>query len=223
MNPYESPTKSTQSRQESEPAKPCRLLSTSAAIVSGLSIYIPIVGLRGAAFCLFPGIAQRSMAMAAKGTALGFLADIAFCMGWFFFGPVWEPRDSYNEILVTYLPPGQMVMTHAGCPIPNGLQFGLGLVLWTTLMFNIWIQTWKPRINGSARRAALFAGAIAVSVAASVLWIVAPMDDWWQHGAAPFGDLAPLPFTVVFVVSLPACTLIVGKLISAASSPQRIA
>jgi hypothetical protein len=108
------------------------------AILCGLCIYLPVAGIRGAAFCLFPGLAQRSWRTAIKGAGYGLFADLLVDFCWMFIAGVWEPRASYNVAVVHYLPPDLMVMTHVGSPMPNSLKFGLGLMLWTTTMYGIW-------------------------------------------------------------------------------------
>jgi hypothetical protein len=103
--------------------------------------------------------------------------------------------------------------------MPNSLKFGLGLVFWTSIMFAIWMALWAPRIAWSARLVILGIGVIAVGACSVLLWTVAPLDGWWTHGAAPYGDLEPAQFLFVFLTTMPICALIVGWSIHAASGP----
>ena len=41
------------------------------------------------------------------------------------------------------------------------------------------------------------------ALSAAVLWVVTPLDGLWHHGAAPFGDLSPVPWFVVFLAVFP--------------------
>jgi hypothetical protein len=188
-----------------------------AAIICGLFIYLPIPGARGAAFCLFPGMALRSWGVAVKGAVLGFGADLLVDFAWMFIAGVWEPRSSFNVALVDFLPPDLMVITHAGSPMPNSMKFGLGLVVWMTTMYLIWASLWRPRLDVLIRSSIVGAGAILGGGIAALLWTVAPLDGWWRHGAAPFGDLEPGKFLFVFLTTLPACSLFVGCSLHVAS------
>lgn len=188
------------------------------AILCGLCVYFPIPGLRGAAFCLFPGLALRSRTLAIEGAAYGFVTDVVVNFCWMFIGGVWEPRASYNVALVHFLPPDMLVVTHAGSPMPNSMKFGLGLVVWMTTMYFIWASLWRPRLDWAVRSRILGLGAILSGAIAALLWTVAPLDGWWSHGAAPFGDLEPGKFLFVFLTTLPACSLLVGCSLHVASN-----
>lgn len=188
----------------------------AAAVICGFAIYVPVPGLRGGLFGLFPGYAQRSVGTALKGFALGLFVDLTISIAWIFFGPTWEPRASYNSVLAHYLPPEHMIMTHHGSPLPNYVQFTLGLALWTSAQFSIWIRLWKPKIQIQRQRRIYTSGVVSVVAAATILWIVSPMDGWWHHGAAPFGDLPPIPLAGVFLLSMPCCTVAVAYAIQSA-------
>lgn len=188
------------------------------AIICGLFIYLPIPGIRGAAFCLFPGWARRSWSVAVEGAVLGFGADLIVDFAWMFIAGVWEPRSSFNVALVDFLPPDLMVMTHAGSPMPNSMKFGVGLVVWMTTMYSIWASLWRPRLDWSVRSGILGLGAILSGAIAALLWTVAPLDGWWRHGAAPFGDLEPGKFLFIFLTTLPACSLLIGCSLHVASN-----
>ena len=72
------------------------------ALISGFGAYVPIPGLRGALFALFPGIAFRDVRLMLKGLVLGFLADLMVFVGWPMLGFVWEPRASYNWLITHF-------------------------------------------------------------------------------------------------------------------------
>lgn len=204
-------------------AQPRRIYVDGASVICGFACYFPILGFRGAAFCLFPGIAQRSWRIALKGAGLGFLADICVTIAWMFIGGVWEPRSSYNHTLVHNLPPDFMVATHVGSPMPNSMKFGLGLIFWTSTMYAIWMSLWTPKLEWERRIPIIAIGAMAVGVCSATLWIVAPLDGWWHHGAQPFGDLAPESFLAVFLTTMPTCSFIVALLIYFTSKRQHAA
>ncbi len=187
-----------------------RVAIFGAASICGLCIYLPVPGMRGALFCLFPGIANRSLTIAGKGLLAGLAADVAFCIGWIVAGFVWEPRASFNRILAEYLPPAHVVATHFACPVPNGVQFGLGLVGWCGLMFAIWLYLWPRRFPPLTSVFMLLTGAVSVTVASVVLWTVSPMDGWWSDGAKPFGDITSDWYALVFVAAVPVCCLAFG-------------
>ncbi|MBN1589077.1 MAG: hypothetical protein JW888_06150 [Pirellulales bacterium] len=188
-----------------------RLFIVGPALISGLGTYLP-AGYRGAVFCLFPGLAQRSPSIAVKGAACGFVLDMIICIGWGFLGWDWEPRVGWNLALSHYLPPMHTVITGGTCTVSNGTQFGLGLLVWTTTMFTIWLWFWKPHMKWRLKTVVLTAGAAFVGITAGFLWTIAPMDEWPGNPASPFGDLAVGPFLAVFLASMPACCLLVACL-----------
>ena len=184
-----------------------------ASIICGFACYIPVPCLRGACFCLFPGLAQRSLRLAFKGAAIGFLADFVVTFIWMIVAGAWEPRTGYNSILLQNLPPDFVVATHVGSPMPNSFKFGIGLVFWTSTMYAIWMSLWRPAIPIPRRILILTLGAAAVAICAWILWIVTPLDEWWQYGAQPYGDLPPGPWLLVFLSVMPICSLMTGILI----------
>lgn len=179
-----------------------------AALISGLCIYIPVPGIRGALFCLFPGIANRSLKIAGKGLIAGFCADIAFCIAWFFLGFVWEPRVSFNRILSDFLPPEHAIYTHSECAVPNGVQFGLGLTAWCGCMFALWLHFWPRRFSTETYFLLWHVGVLSVIIASASLWVVSPMDHWWSFGAQPSGDINSDWYVLVFLGAIPTCCLI---------------
>ena len=210
MNPY-SPPDSDPSRLKPVMAYPKTRNLFSAAIIRGCACYLPILGVRGAGFCLFPGIVRHSWQLAFKGGGFGFLYDIVVEIGSSIVLGPWEPRAGYNRLLVNNLPPGFDVITHVGSPVPNSLKFCLGLIIWMSVMYAIWIALWILKLNWARRLQIPSTGAMCVGVCAIILWIVAPLDEFWQHGAQPFGDLAPVPFLAVFLTTMPLCSLIVAS------------
>jgi hypothetical protein len=226
-NPYDPPAADAASlptvraslvTQAVRPLSAARVLP--AAIICGLAFYIPLFGIRGAAACLFPGIAQRSWRIAFKGAAAGFLSDVVVTIALILFCGAWEPRESFNRTLVTNLPPGFIVATHAGSPMPNSMKFGFGLVCWSSTIFAIWMAFCPPKLEWHLRLSVMAAGEFAVGVSAVILWTVAPLDEFWHHGAQPFGDLSPVPFLAVFLSTMPICSIIVGEAMAIASRRQ---
>jgi hypothetical protein len=183
--------------------------------------YVPILGVRGAAFCLFPGLAQRSIRLTLVGVLLGFLADIGVTIFWMIVGGVWEPRwGGYNDTLAHYLPPDIMVATHVGSPMPNSIRFALGLVLWSVTMYAIWTLLWRPKLELERRVQILVTSAITVGLCAIVLWTVAPLSVMLGGRYQPFGDLPTKPFLAVLFTTMPISSLIVAMMIYFQSKSQ---
>jgi hypothetical protein len=185
---------------------------SGAAFIAALGIYVPIVGVRGAAVGLFPGIAFRSVPLMVRGAVLGSFADIFACIVWLSLCFNWHPRGGYSAILDRYLPPEHSFLTYMGSTIPNGLQFGAGLVWWTGVMIGLWIYLWPTHFALSRQLVIIGTGCILASFVASGLWVITPLDDWSRAGARPFADLSPVPYVAVFVLSMPTCFLSVAFL-----------
>ena len=191
------------------------------SVLCGGAAHLPAIGVRGAAFCAFPGLAQRSIRRTLGGALLGFLADIGVTIFWMIFGGVWEPRwGGFNHYLAQYVPPDMMVATHVGSPLPNSLRFGLGFVLWSVTMYAIWLLLWRPRLESKQQVAISAIGAITVGLSAAILWTVAPLTEMLGAPYQPFGDLPLGPFLVVLFSTMPLCSLIVGVAIYLCSQAQ---
>jgi hypothetical protein len=176
----------------------------------GFAAFVPVPGLRGALFGLFPGLAFRDPRLAVKGAELGFAADVLFCMAWACLHWQWELRGDYNRTLARIVPPGHWVGTHHGCPVPNWLQFALGLVAWATVMFLVWSLVWPRKFGYRAYFLPPAAGAVLTAIAAVVLWTFAPMNDRFGWPPAPPYKLQTEAFVALLIASLPLCTLGVG-------------
>jgi hypothetical protein len=196
---------------------PTQVSVEAAAAVCGFACYLPVAGLRGALFCLFPGIVLRSLRIAFQGAGLGFLADIAVVTIWSALAGVWEPRVGFNRTLVSLLPPDFTVMTGYGSPMPNSLKFGLGLIFWTVTMYALWMTIWIPKLPWLSCLAILAVGAMAVGICATILWIVTPLDEWWGYRGKQLGLLSPVPWFAVFILTMPTCAVIVGCLMRLSS------
>jgi hypothetical protein len=190
-----------------------------AALTSGLCIYAPC-GLRGALFCLFPGIAYRSPEIALKSAGLGLIVDILFNAGWMALGLEWEPRASYNFVLAHYLPPMHRVITHGNCQAPNEVQFELGLVGWTSVMFLVWQFFWPAMIPPGRRLVVCVVGAAFVGGAAKLLWEIAPKRGWLSGPHGRFDDYSPMLLVVALIASIPLCCLSVAGMIKLSSLEQ---
>jgi hypothetical protein len=212
-NPYSPPTDSTLHRVDVK-WTPTAFGVAITAVLAAFAAYIPIVGLRGACFCLFPGISLRSLRIGFFGALVGFFSDIAVSIVWMIIAGAWEPRwGGYNSILIHYLPPDIMVATHVGSPMPNSMKFGLGLMLWSATMHLTWMSIWKPRLEWDRRLPIIGAGSIIICVGATVLWEVAPLTGTLGGEYQPFGDLPLVPFVAIFVSTMPVCSLVVALLI----------
>lgn len=178
--------------------KPARLLDVvGAALGCSLFAYLPLPGVRGAGFCLFPGVALRSRRLASKGSIAGFCADIIF------------------EIISPFI---CIASTHS-----NRMQFTIELVVWTAAMYAIWMWLWSPPLYADNRVGIHGIGALAVIGASIVFWAVSPLDRLWPSIAIPFGDLAPVTVTVILLSSIPICSLIVALLIRSSAEANRAA
>lgn len=212
-NPYLPPSDSTLHPVDAN-GSPSAFGVAIAAVLTAFAAYIPINGIRGACFCLFPGIALRSVPIGLIGALIGFFVDIAVSIVWMNVAGAWEPRwGGYNSILSQYLPPDIMVATHVGSPMPNSLKFGLGLMLWSATMHLTWLSLWKPRLEWDCRLTIVGIGSVIVCVGATILWMVAPLTGTLGVEYQPFGDLPLVPFLAVFVSTMPVCSLVVGLLI----------
>jgi hypothetical protein len=184
-----------------------------AAVLAGFAVYLPVPGLRGALFALFPGIAYRDKSLILKGLLLGFVLDVVYEICWGILPLVWEPRAEYNHLLTDYLPPEHLVITHCGCAVPDVVQFTLGLVGWATAFFLLWLALWPRRLHLAAYFAIPCLGALLTAVAAIVLWNLAPLDEWWVYRSAYSQERIPVEvFVFVFILVVPLCTLAVGLL-----------
>jgi len=211
-NPY-SPSSEPTIQSGATARTPTALGVAIAAVLTSFAAYIPIVGIRGACFCLFPGISQRSLRIGFIGALIGLVCDIAVSVVWMIIAGAWEPRwGGYNSILIYYLPPDFMVATHVGSPMPNSMKFCLGLMLWSATMHLIWMLIWQPRLDWERRLPIICIGSILVCACAIVLWIVAPLTGTLGGEYQPFGDLPPVPFITVFISTMPICSLVVALL-----------
>ena len=192
-------------------------------MICGFACYLPLPFVRAALFCLFPGIAQRSISLAFKGAAIGVAVEFAFTIFWMMNAGAWEPRCSYNEFLVRYLPPDFMVATHVGSPMPNEFKFSIGLTCWMATMFAVWLNLWKPKFTHKQKVAAIIIGAIPVAISAVFLWIISPHDAWWQHGEKARVQLTPELWLLIFLSTVPACSLIMGLIIQRIDKLNRYA
>ncbi len=181
-----------------------------AALISGFCIYYPVPGLRGAAFCLFPGIAQRSIPMALKAAACGFFADLAVGYLWY----LTDIGPGYRTTAPTY--PGPMSLIYYLPPLhesyPSAFILAIALISWTSTMYEIWMRFWQPRLSRADKvRIHLLAAAI-VSVAAMILMIVSRMDTKWRtiQRPVPYELWPPAPIFCIFILAIPICTLVVA-------------
>lgn len=202
--------------------QPNQVAIDGAAVICGLCCYFPYPGFRGAAFCLFPGMAQRSIGLAMKGAGIGFFADIAVTIACGTLRVVWEPRwGGFNYVLAAYLPPDNYFGSHSQQAMPNSMAFSFGLVAWMVAMYMVWIALWRPQIDWPSRIVILFTGALTVILCAALLWFVAPLHrPLYGYSFQPIGDLPCTPFLGVFLLTMPVCSLIVAMLIQFASRRQ---
>jgi len=181
------------------------------ALIAGFAIFVPIPGLRGALFAIFPGLAFRDFWLMLKAAGLGLAIDVAYCgFLWPFLGLRWELRGEYNRTLAHLLPPGAWAGTHHGCPVPNSVQFTLGLVGWMTLMFLIWAILWPQKTRCTMRLLPPAVGGFLVAIAANVLWFFAPMNERFGWPPEPAHKLTPVPFLALLILALPLCSVGVG-------------
>jgi len=197
-----------------------------AAVISGFGIYFYVPGIRGAIFGLFPGIALRSRKLALKGLTLGAALDILYFILWpivaMLLGMFWEPRASYSPFLTEWLPSGGMVATHMGSPWPNGLQFAINIMVWVSLETLVWIALW-PKNGNAVTMKILLAANSAAAFSALILWVVTPLDGWWHHGAAPFGDLSMEPWMAVYLSVFPLSALFAALVLKRLTRTARFA
>jgi hypothetical protein len=183
----------------------------AAAVIASFGIYAIVPLLRGAVWGLFPGIANRSLKLGAKGVAFGALFDLFYEVAWVatisqsVLNMAWEPRAGYNEFLVSWLPGGLGGCTHRGSPWSNGMQFWSAIVVWIVWMTLCWWVVWKPRLSLPRLVCALAAGAASSSVACGILWVVSPMNRYsGRNSEFPFGfGFHGLPWVITFMSVFP--------------------
>ena len=196
-----------------------------AALICAFGIYVPMPVItawdadlplpivRGAIFCLFPGIAHRSIRLGIRGALLGALFEILYTIVWcgilsFRLNIIWDPRGGYNEFLAFWLPGRIEACTHTGSCWPRWLQFGVGVTMWFSLMLYGWRRLWLPRLTFTSFAKTLVIANLCVVVACAILWVVSPMDHWCHWGRAPFGDLDGFAWMAVFLSVFPLCTIV---------------
>lgn len=179
------------------------------ALLCGLAIFMPVPGVRGALFALFPGLAFRNRQLLAAGAIYGFLLDLLFFFVWQSLGLVWEPRGEYNRIINTYLPPEHTVMTHCGCAVPNVVQVVGGLVLWAATFYFLWVKLWPVKLKTRAQIFIPLCGTFLMAISGVITWYSAPLHEWryWQPEKTVLSSEA---FLLLFVTLFPLSSLLVG-------------
>lgn len=189
------------------------------AIISGLICYLPIPCIRGAAFCSAPGLAYRSESLLVLGAILGFLADLLVCFVWFAFVPlsIWEPRESDHPGFTDFLPPGFLKVSHCGGP-PNIVKQCVGLVVWTSPMYAIWMRLWHPRITIGKMIGVLVASAIVTILLFCFVYYAVPHSSFWRRPPPLFGYPAAWVSMALFLLMMPCCTSVTMFLIQKTSN-----
>ena len=162
-----------------------------------------------------PGIALRSWPAMRKGMIFGAAADLFVSLACV--GMVWEPRRGYNEILAFFLPPMRRVITHTGGG--QASAFFPGLLLWWAVFHLLWALLWSPRPSAARTLGIVAAGQGTVLAAALFLWFVSPMDHWWSFAYKPHRIESPIPYFMVFVTTMPLCSLAVAWFLKQTPEP----
>jgi hypothetical protein len=189
-----------------------------AALIAGLGSYCPIPVLRGALVGLMPGIALRSWKVGVRGALWGCLADFGVSAIWMAFGPSWDPRGKYSVALSAFLPPLRMVVNPGR---GDTMAFFPGLLLWWAAIYIAWAILWSPRPSFGRVVKIVAVGQAAVLCAATFLWMVVPWDEWTGTTYELRGIESPLVFLIVFLTTMPWCSLVVAGLLKRTPEPMR--
>jgi len=191
----------------------------AAALIAGLAIYLPIFGLRGGLVCLMPAIAWRSWRLAAWGFVCGVLAEAATIRA---FDWGWNVHEPFSGLIVDYLPPPRGIVFPNFSSLANSVNFVVGLVGWSAMMFTIWYALWPGRKSWFRYVAFVVVTSLGVTGSAIWLWSTAPDGFSGYLASSPANDLVARRFLLFpYFFALPPALAIAGWALSKVTSSDR--